>query len=138
MLTKLNLGKNIVFAFKRNVGCPFVYLRLRSSTPRLPLDDSRLPPRLNPVCVRVVRHRPHIARVARAVRTRCRAPFPHVVCCPRTKSREPARHSGGCHAWFARVVRVDASFAHIARAVSRVARCERAIFNRSMIITHVD
>jgi hypothetical protein len=34
------------------------------STPRLPLDDSRLPPstpRLTLVCVRVVRHRPRIA-----------------------------------------------------------------------------
>jgi hypothetical protein len=134
MLTKLNLGKNIVFAFKRNVGCPFVYLRLRSSTPRLPLDDSHLPPRLNPVCVRVVRHRPHIARVARAVRTRCRAPFLHVVCCPRTKSREPARHSCGCHAWFACVVRVDASFARHSRISHVLFRVSRAVSARYLTV----
>jgi hypothetical protein len=110
--------------------------RLASTPPPPPVYPSS-----NPVCVRVVRHRPHIARVARSVRTRCRVPFLHVVCCPRAKSYEPTRHScvscvvRTCCAC-RRVVR--ASFAHIARAVSRVARCEHAIFNRSIIITHVD
>jgi hypothetical protein len=81
------------------------------------------------------------ASVTRAIRTRCRAPFLHVVRCPRAKPHEPVRHS--C---VSRVVRtccacrrvVRASFAHVARAVSRVARCERAIFNRSIIITNVN
>jgi hypothetical protein len=59
-------------------------------------------------------------------------------CVVRALSRTSPRAIRVYHALFARVVRVVASFAHVTRAVSRVARCERAIFNRSIIITHVN
>jgi hypothetical protein len=54
-------------------------------------------------------------------------------CVVRALSRTSPRAIRVYHALFARVVRVVASFAHVARAVS-----QRAIFNRSIIITHVN
>jgi hypothetical protein len=68
----------------------------------------------------------------------CRACCLHVVhayCSRRCRDVRVHRLAiRACCAW-CRVV--HASFAHVARAVSRVARYPRAIFNRSLIITHV-
>jgi hypothetical protein len=79
-----------------------------SSTPRLP----PVYPPSTPVCIRVAchRHASHI-KSSRAVRTRCRAPFLRVVCCPRAKSHEPARHS--C---VSRVVRTCCACRRVVRA----------------------
>jgi hypothetical protein len=113
-------------------------LRLRPSTPRLPLVYPQSTPRLPPCAFASLAIATHRTLNRRVLFARVVARHFCVSCVVRALSRTSPRAIRVCHALFAHVVRVVASFAHVARAVSRVARCERAIFNRSIIITHVD
>jgi hypothetical protein len=112
-----------------------VYVRLPlvypSSTPRLP-------PVYPPCAFASLAIAAHRTLNRRVLFARVVARHFYVSCVVRALSRTSPRAIRVCHALFARVVRVVTSFAHVARAVSRVARCERAIFNHSIIITHVD
>jgi hypothetical protein len=99
---------------------------------------SQVDSRVSRAVVRVVLH---VARAISCASSRvvreCRACYSHALSCT-LSACSFACVAHVVRACCARRRAVRASFVHVTRAVSRVARCPRAILNRLIITTHVN